>query len=437
MKILITYYSRTGGTEKMAEAIKKNLENRGHFVDMERVKPVKEHNFLSWWHIRMVKGECDIQTPKIQDVSEYDVVLIGSPNWTRLSLPMARYLKIVRGLRYKNIGFFSATAAPPTVEWYIVSAYLLDLTFARIIEEKGGRIIDSILLSSVLKRWDFSSKYGEKTIREFCDNITTPIRSFKEYLLEQKEIESNRLIVVTLLLFNFIFLIFQTTSSFLKTQIITWGEFFVFLTLGLFVYVSILTIVERKKAIFLGKYIAVGAAMIFWTLAMLFLEPTLGRVIILGYVFFIMITFFFRNIKTVIFSGLFAIAGYIYLFLNYPVRGVFVLSLDLTLFLIAMGVVAFVTRSLQKHLLSLLETQDLVEEARMSLEIKIIARTRELKELADSLDLKVKERTVELQEKIKELERFLSLTVGRELKMIALKDEIKKLKEELKEKNKQ
>ena len=151
MRILIAYYSRTNSTEKVAQAIKKEFEDRGHSVDVEKVKPKVEHSFWGWWHLRMIKGECDILPPKIKNVSEYDVVCIGSPNWTRLSLPMARYLKEIEGLKYKSVGFFAATAAPPAFEWYVFSAYLLDLTFSGIIEKKQGRIVDSILLSSIFK----------------------------------------------------------------------------------------------------------------------------------------------------------------------------------------------------------------------------------------------------------------------------------------------
>jgi PAS domain S-box-containing protein len=55
----------------------------------------------------------------------------------------------------------------------------------------------------------------------------------------------------------------------------------------------------------------------------------------------------------------------------------------------------------------------------------------ELKKLQEGLEEKVKERTREFQERIDELERFHRLMVGRELKMIELKKEIKRLKEEL------
>lgn len=71
-----------------------------------------------------------------------------------------------------------------------------------------------------------------------------------------------------------------------------------------------------------------------------------------------------------------------------------------------------------------------LEEAKTILEIKVVARTKELRELAESLEEKVKERTRELQKRVEELERFHKLTVGRELKMVELKKEIKKIKEE-------
>jgi len=55
----------------------------------------------------------------------------------------------------------------------------------------------------------------------------------------------------------------------------------------------------------------------------------------------------------------------------------------------------------------------------------------EIKKFQESLKEQVKERTRELQDKITELEKFQKITVGRELKMIELKDEIERLKNEL------
>lgn len=76
-------------------------------------------------------------------------------------------------------------------------------------------------------------------------------------------------------------------------------------------------------------------------------------------------------------------------------------------------------------------TQEL-EVAKNSLEIQVKARTQELEDLTKSLNEQVKERTKDLQKRIEELEKFNKLTVGRELQMIALKEEVERLEKELK-----
>ena len=86
------------------------------------------------------------------------------------------------------------------------------------------------------------------------------------------------------------------------------------------------------------------------------------------------------------------------------------------------------SESFKKKQEKLIQAQQEVEEARTVLEIKVRARTRELKELSNSLENQVKERTKEIQEKMKELEKFQKLAVGRELRMIELKQEINKLR---------
>ncbi len=77
------------------------------------------------------------------------------------------------------------------------------------------------------------------------------------------------------------------------------------------------------------------------------------------------------------------------------------------------------------------ESEAELQESKRSLEIKVQARTRELEELNRSLEGKVKERTKELQGRVDELEKLHRLTMGREQKMIELKDRIKNLEEGL------
>ena len=61
---------------------------------------------------------------------------------------------------------------------------------------------------------------------------------------------------------------------------------------------------------------------------------------------------------------------------------------------------------------------------------------KSLKNNRENLESQVVERTGELNNKIKELERFKELTVGRELKMIEIKKQIKELKTKLPERDK-
>jgi len=60
------------------------------------------------------------------------------------------------------------------------------------------------------------------------------------------------------------------------------------------------------------------------------------------------------------------------------------------------------------------------------LTITDISRTKQFQQ---ELERQVEEKTKELREKIEELEKFNRIVVGRELKMVALKEKIKKLEE--------
>jgi hypothetical protein len=226
-------------------------------------------------------------------------------------------------------------------------------------------------------------------------------------------------------------LVFQFFSSLFGLQILSWDEYLLIFAIEFFAYLIILTILTSRAFIFWGKYLA-GIALIFGlTVVVMFLLPALGRPIILSYVLILIVFIFFRNPKTILFAGLVILCSYFYLFYNYPLKGILLPSLDLPFILLNVGIIGFIAKNLQDHFLGLLYAQDEIETAKTVLEIKVRARTRELRDLSESLEDQVEERTASLQEKIEELEKFNRLTVGRELKMIELKEEIKKLKEEL------
>jgi nitrate/nitrite-specific signal transduction histidine kinase len=70
----------------------------------------------------------------------------------------------------------------------------------------------------------------------------------------------------------------------------------------------------------------------------------------------------------------------------------------------------------------------------LAFNFKLMAKS--LKNNQENLENQIAERTKELDKKIKELERFKELTVGRELKMIEIKKQMKELKTKLPERDK-
>ncbi len=72
-----------------------------------------------------------------------------------------------------------------------------------------------------------------------------------------------------------------------------------------------------------------------------------------------------------------------------------------------------------------------LEKSSEILEIEVNEKTKELQELAEALETKVKERTKELEEKVNELEIINKLMVGRELKMVELKEQIERMEQEI------
>lgn len=75
------------------------------------------------------------------------------------------------------------------------------------------------------------------------------------------------------------------------------------------------------------------------------------------------------------------------------------------------------------------------EESKKVSEIKVQAKTRQLREQARALREENERKTRTLKERLKELERFQKVTVGREMKMIELKEEIRKMEAQLRETN--
>jgi hypothetical protein len=212
VRILVSYYSRTGHTEGLARRIAQGLETRGHTVVVERLEVVEPRSrwnllarqiyqyplvalcvfssaFRRWWLKHYPQPEDAVRPLAHPDVSDFDHVCIGGPKWCYISYPVARYLKEVEGLRNKQVSAFSSFGGPP------LEVFELELLFEPLrarIRERGGTLVATLGLSSSyhefrviavfklitrlkfgrpLEHFTIDSDYGRGKVGAFCDAI--------------------------------------------------------------------------------------------------------------------------------------------------------------------------------------------------------------------------------------------------------------------------
>ena len=105
MKVLVAYYSRTGNTRRVAEAIAKSLE-----AEVEDIRDYENRlgviGFLRSGYEALRRRPAAIQPVK-KNPEEYDAVVIGSPVWAgSLSSPVRAYLTM-HGHKIKEAALFT------------------------------------------------------------------------------------------------------------------------------------------------------------------------------------------------------------------------------------------------------------------------------------------------------------------------------------------
>jgi len=112
MKALVTYYTRTGSTKKVAESICSSLN-----CDIEEIVDLKNRKgifgFISSGYAAYRKKLTEIKAPE-QDASAYDLVIIGTPVWAGAMVPAVRtyltQLKSKNALADRKVAFFCTMA---------------------------------------------------------------------------------------------------------------------------------------------------------------------------------------------------------------------------------------------------------------------------------------------------------------------------------------
>jgi len=85
MKIKTIFYSYSGITRGVAEKIQKGCG--GDLIEVKSKKPYSRITAYSLGCYRAMKGECDEIEPSSIDVSDSDIIVIGTPVWAFRAAP--------------------------------------------------------------------------------------------------------------------------------------------------------------------------------------------------------------------------------------------------------------------------------------------------------------------------------------------------------------
>lgn len=153
-KVLVAYYSRTGVTKKVADIIKENID-----CDLEEIVDKANRRgfigFIKAGYAALKGRSTEIENTKY-DVSEYDLIIVGTPVWAgHISCATRRFLEL-NSKKIKKAAFF-ATKGGNTKDDTFVDMEVLS----------GAKPIDILEISGDLIK---NGEYVNKT-NKFVDEI--------------------------------------------------------------------------------------------------------------------------------------------------------------------------------------------------------------------------------------------------------------------------
>ena len=92
--ILVVYYSHSGNTESIANAIHKKVG--GDIFEIELVEPYTDNynDLVEQAKEDLKNGNLPALKDNVKDIEKYDIIFIGSPNWWgTIALPVMSFLK--------------------------------------------------------------------------------------------------------------------------------------------------------------------------------------------------------------------------------------------------------------------------------------------------------------------------------------------------------
>lgn len=159
MKTLLTYYSYSGITDKVAHIYAGILKKKGE-VAIQRLRPKNEPTtFLGQCAAAFSKKRAVLEDGPIFDMKDYDLLLIGSPVWAFAPTPAVNtYLDNLHGLEGKRAIILLTSGSGAGVNKCFKN-------IASALEAKGASRIDKINIPNAkMKDDNFMTSALEKII---------------------------------------------------------------------------------------------------------------------------------------------------------------------------------------------------------------------------------------------------------------------------------
>jgi flavodoxin len=153
LRVIIVYYSKTGNTETISNAIKEALK-ASHEVAVFRIEMVREYsNRLLHLNPRVLLDLALSRRPRIKpvmDMSSYDLIFVGTPNWYgQIAPPMNTFIQGIATAEGKKAMVFVSSGLGR-------ESYADDLRGK--LEEKGFKVLKGLSL--------MRGEIGESQLRE-------------------------------------------------------------------------------------------------------------------------------------------------------------------------------------------------------------------------------------------------------------------------------
>jgi len=157
MRLLITYYSRTGTNKTLADTLQEKLNcEKEEIIDATNRKGIL--GFLRSGRDAIFKRMTEIK-PIQRDLGSYDLIIIVSPIWVGTLPPATRTFIFQNKEKFKKIAFFSVSGAGTENK--------------KAISELGSLANQEVVVSLLLSGKEVKQEIYKEKIENFIESIKT------------------------------------------------------------------------------------------------------------------------------------------------------------------------------------------------------------------------------------------------------------------------